>query len=114
MFRNHDIEKLYNERLNRYVTAMRRGTPDRVPIRFFYQEAAARYCGASNQLVGCDYNAAFDATRKMAEDMGNDAVMLNAIWSNYGVAKAASWRYLAVPGVDIGIGSVNQFSEPEG
>jgi hypothetical protein len=48
----------------------------------------------------------------MAEEMGNDAVMLNAIWSNYGVAKAAGWRYLAVPGVDIGIGSVNQYFEP--
>ena len=106
-------EKLYNERLNRYVTAMRNGTPDRIPIRFLYQEAAARYCGVSNQIVDCDYNAAFDVTRKMAADMGNDAVMLNAIWSNYGVAKAASWRYLAVPGVDINVGSVNQFSEPD-
>jgi uroporphyrinogen-III decarboxylase len=114
MFKDQATEKLYNERLNRYVTAMRRGTPDRIPIRFLYQEAAARYCGVTNQLVGCDYNAAFDVTRKMAEDMGNDAVMLNAIWSNYGVAKAASWRYLAVPGVDVGIESVNQFFEPEG
>ncbi|MCL2060397.1 MAG: hypothetical protein FWH01_15330 [Oscillospiraceae bacterium] len=113
MFVDLKTEKLYNERLNRYVTAMRNGTPDRIPVRFFYQEAAARYCGATNQLVGCDYNAAFDVTRKMAADMGNDAVMLNAIWSNYGVAKAASWRYLAVPGVDINIESVNQFSEPD-
>jgi len=114
MFNNPATEKLYNDRLNRYVTAMRNGTPDRVPIRFFFQEAAARYCGVTNQEVGCDYNAAFEVTRKMAADMGIDAVMLNAIWSNYGVAKAASWRYLAVPGVDIGIGSVNQFSEPDG
>ena len=114
MFKDQATEKLYNERLSRYVTAMRGGTPDRVPIRFLYQEAAARYCGLTNQRVGCDYNAAFDVTRKMARDMGNDAVMLNAIWSNYGVAKAASWRYLAVPGVDIGIESVNQFSEPKG
>ena len=91
---------------------MRNETPDRVPVRFFYQEAAARCCGVDNQTVGCDYNAAFDVTRKTAEEMGNDAVMLNAIWSNYGVAKAASWRYLAVPGVDIGAESVNQFSEP--
>ena len=113
MFIDLAIEKLYNERLNRYVTAMRNGTPDRIPIRFMYQEAAARYCGVPNQTVGCDYDAAFDVTRKMAVDMGNDAVMLNAIWSNYGVAKSASWRYLAVPGVDIDLGGVNQFSEPD-
>ena len=112
LFANQAIEKLYNERLGRYVTAMRNGAPDRIPVRFLYQEAAARYCGVSNQIVGCDYNAAFEVTRKMAADMGNDAVMLNAIWSNYGVAKAASWRYLAIPGVDVGIESVNQFSEP--
>ena len=112
MFINDAVEKLYGERLSRYVTAMRNGTPDRIPVRFLYQEAAARYCGVSNQTVACDYNAAFDVTRKMAAEVGNDAVMLNAIWSNYGVAKAAGWRYLAVPGVDIGIESVNQYFEP--
>ena len=48
----------------------------------------------------------------MATDMGNDAVMLNAIWSTYSVAKAAGWRYLAVPGVDTEVNNVNQFYEP--
>jgi len=112
MFINPKTEILYNERMNRYVTAMRGGMPDRIPIRFLYQEAAAKYCGVTNQQVACDYNQAFDVTRKMAQDMGNDAVMLNAIWSTYSVAKAASWRYLAVPGVDTGIDNVNQFYEP--
>jgi len=112
MFKDIATETAYNGRLNRYVTAMRNGTPDRIPIRFLYQEAAARHCGVSNQTVACDYGAAFDVTRKMAADMGNDAVMLNAIWSNYAVAKAASWRYLAVPGVDINVESVNQYFEP--
>ena len=112
MFINQEVEKQYNERLNRYVTALRGGTPDRIPIRFLYQEAAARHAGVTNQQVACDYNAAFDVTRKMAQDMGNDAVMLNAIWSTYSVAKAASWKYLAVPGVDSGMETVNQFFEP--
>lgn len=112
MFQNQQTEKLYNDRLIRYTSAMNLGTPDRIPIRFLYQEAAARYAGYTNQQVACDYNLAFEATRKMAEDMGNDAVMLNAIWSNYGLAKSASWRYLFVPGVDVGMGSVNQFGEP--
>ena len=112
MFINPETKNLYQERLNRYVTAMRGGTPDRIPIRFLYQEAAARYCGVSNQKVACDYNEAFEVTRKTAMDMGNDAAMINAIWSTYSVAKAAGWKYLAVPGVDTAIDNVNQFFEP--
>lgn len=48
----------------------------------------------------------------MAEHLVSDVVMLNAIWSNYGVTKAASWKYLNVPGMDIGLDSVLQFGEP--
>ncbi|MDR1580577.1 MAG: hypothetical protein LBS35_09495 [Synergistaceae bacterium] len=112
MFKDADTQKLYDERFERYTAAMCLGTPDRIPIRFLVQEAAARYCGYTTQQVACDYNLAFEATRKMAEELGFDAVMLNAIWSNYGVAKSASWRYLFVPGVDVNINSVNQFGEP--
>jgi hypothetical protein len=112
MFKSRAIEEKYNERLQRYVTTMNGDTPDRIPIRFLYQEVAARFAGLTNQQVACDYNLAFDCTRKMAEEMGNDAVMLNAIWSNYGVAKSASWKYLFCPGVDVEITSVNQFGEP--
>jgi len=112
MFKDAATEKLYNERLERYAAAMSLGTPDRIPVRFLIQEAAARYAGYTNQQVACDYNLAFEATRRMASDMNFDSVMLNAIWSNYGVAKSASWRYLYVPGVDVNIDSVNQFGEP--
>ena len=91
---------------------MNGGTPDRIPIRFLFQEAAARYAGLTAQQVALDYNLAFECTRKTAEDFGSDAVMLNAIWSNYGVAKAAGWKYLSVPGVDAGTDSVLQFREP--
>lgn len=113
MFISKTIEQKYNERLNRYITAMNGGMPDRIPIRFFFQEVAAKYCGYTNQQVGCDYNLAFEATRKMAEDMNTDAVMLNAIWSNYGVGKSLGLKYFHVPGVDIDINSVLQYSEPE-
>lgn len=113
MFQSPEVQKKYEERFARYVTAMNGGTPDRIPIRFFFQEAAARNAGLTNQQVGCDYNLAFDCTRKMAVDMDSDAVMLNAIWSNYGVGKALGLRYFHVPGVDVGMESVLQYSEPE-
>ena len=113
MFQSDDIRKKYEERRARYLTAMNGGTPDRIPIRFLLQEAAARICGVSNQAVAIDYNQAFECTRKAGELLGCDAVMLNAIWSNYGVAKSASWKYMHTPGVDVGLSSVQQFSEPE-
>ena len=114
MFKDNATEALYGERLRRYVTAMGCGVPDRIPIRLFLQEAAARYVGYTNQQVACDYGMAFETTRLAAEGLGVDSVMLNAIWSNYGVGKSASWRYLHIPGVDVGLGSVSQYSEPEG
>ncbi|MDF2685452.1 MAG: Uroporphyrinogen-III decarboxylase [Clostridia bacterium] len=113
MFKSIELQKKYEARLSRYITAMHGGTPDRIPIRFFFQEAAARFAGYTSQQVACNYNLAFDATREMAISMDSDAVMLNAIWSNYGVGKAAGWRYLNVPGVDVSGDSVLQYSEPE-
>ncbi|MHC1695982.1 MAG: hypothetical protein AB9835_12095 [Eubacteriales bacterium] len=113
MFKDSATEGLYNRRLDRYLTAMSGGTPDRIPMRFLLQEAAARYCGYTNQQVDCDYNLAFKATREAGQQLGVDSVMLNAIWSNYGVAKSASWKYLYVPGVDVDLSSMNQFGEPE-
>lgn len=113
MFISKNIERLFEERNSRYITAMNGGTPDRIPIRFFLQEAAARYMGYTTQNVACSYNSAFEVTRKTAEDLGIDAVMLNAIWSNYGVGKALGLKYFHVPGVDTYIDSVLQYSEPE-
>lgn len=112
MFKNAETEKLYHERAARYLAAMNNRTPDRIPMRFLMQEAAARYMGVTNQQVACDYNLAFEVTRKTGEKLGVDSVMLNAIWSNYGLAKSASWKYLYVPGVDVDPNSVNQFAEP--
>lgn len=114
MFANDQIAALYAERNKRYLTAIRGGTPDRIPIRFFLQEAAARITGYTSQQVACDYGLAFECTRKAGEILGCDAVMLNAIWSNYGVGKAAGWQYLCVPGVDMTEGSVLQYREPQG
>jgi hypothetical protein len=113
MFQSEEVRRQYEARRARYLTALDGGTPDRIPIRFFLQEAAARICGMSNQAVSVDYNQAFACTRRAGEMLGCDAVMLNAIWSTYGLAKAASWKYLHVPGVDTGLDCVNQFSEPQ-
>ena len=112
MFRSPQVEQRYNGALKRYDTAMNNDMPDRIPVRFLFEEVAAKYAGYTTQQTACDYGLAFDATRKMAQELGVDAAMLNAIWSNYGVGKAASWRYFAVPGVDVDMDSICQFHEP--
>ncbi len=112
MFKSDAVRAAYEARRERYLTAMGNGTPDRIPIRFFFQEVAARLVGKTNQDVAVDYNEAFECTRKAGETFNCDACMLNAIWSNYGVAKAAGWKYLYVPGVDTKIENVLQFAEP--
>ena len=61
-----DMEKLYQERLKRYVTAMRNEKPDMVPIRPFVAEFVAEYAGYTCQEVAHDYNMAFEAACKCA------------------------------------------------
>lgn len=112
MFKSDIIKSKYEDRLARYVTAMRCGTPDRIPVRFLMQEVCGRFCGYSNQQLILDYNLVFESTRKLAEYLGVDSCMLNGVWSTYSVGKGASWKYLAMPGVDIAEESVAQFWEP--
>ncbi len=112
MFKSDAVRQTYEARRERYLTALGGGTPDRIPIRFYLQEVAARICGKTNQDVAIEYSQAFECTRRAAEQLGVDATMVNAIWSTYGVAKAAGWKYLHVPGVDTTIENVFQFSEP--
>ena len=54
-------EQLYQQRLQRYVTAMHNGTPDRVPLRPLAAEITARHAGFNCQEVTHDYNKAFEA-----------------------------------------------------
>lgn len=112
MFASKEIEQRYQSAFNRYDIAMGNNMPDRIPVRFLFEEFAAKYAGYTTQQTACDFRLAFDATRKTAQDLNVDAAMLNAIWSNYGVGKGASWKYFAVPGVDVALDSVCQFHEP--
>ena len=66
--------ELYAQRLNRYVTAMRNGKPDRVPLRPFAAEFTATYAGYTAQQVTHDYQQAFDAVIKTCDGLDWDAV----------------------------------------
>ena len=69
------MEARYQCRLNRYVTAMRNGKPDMVPIRPFVAEFTGDYAGYTCQEVAHDYHKAFAAARKCAADFDWDAVV---------------------------------------
>ena len=108
----NDIEKLYAERLKRYVTAMQNEKPDRIPIRPFVAEFAARYAGFTCQEVTHDYEKAFAAARKCAADFDWDAVVGNMVYVWTGLTQAVGMKYYAVPGIDIPAETGFQYCEP--
>jgi hypothetical protein len=106
------MEQLYAERLRRYTTAMRKGKPDRIPIRPFVAEFVAKYAGYTCQEVTQDYEKAFAATRKCAVDFDWDATVANMVYGWAGLTQAIGLKYYAVPGVDLDVNTGFQYIEP--
>jgi len=107
-----DTERLYAERLGRYVTAMRNEKPDRVPIRPFVAEFVARYAGYTCQDVTHDYARAFEAVLKAAGDFDWDAMVANMVYVWTGLTEAVGLNYYAIPGVQIPADTGFQYVEP--
>jgi len=96
-----NMEQRYQERLARYVTAMRNEKPDQIPIRPFVAEYTARHTGMTCQEVAHDYRRAFEAAIQCAKDYDWDAVVPNMVYVWTGLAQAAGLRYYGIPGVGI-------------
>jgi len=107
-----DMEKLYAQRLKRYVTAMRNGKPDMIPIRLFVAEFTAKYAGYTCQEVTHDFEKAFAAARKCAADFDWDAVVGNMVYVWTGLTQAIGTKYYAAPGIDISPDIGFQYLEP--
>lgn len=107
-----NMEQRYQERLARYVTAMRNGKPDKIPIRPFVAEFTAKYAGMTCQDVAHDYNRAFAAARKCAADFDWDAVVGNMVYVWTGLAQALGLKYYAIPGIHIPPDTGFQYREP--
>ncbi|HPP54470.1 MAG TPA: hypothetical protein PK777_16070, partial [Thermoguttaceae bacterium] len=107
-----DMEGRYQERLRRYVTAMRKGKPDKVPIRPFVAEFTAMYAGYTVQEVTQDFWKAFAAARRCAADFDWDAVVPNMVYGWAGLVQAIGLRYYATPGVDLPPDTGFQYLEP--
>jgi hypothetical protein len=107
-----DMEALYQQRMKRYVTAMRGGKPDRIPIRPFVAEFIATYAGYTCQEVAHDYTKAFEATCKCAADFDWDATVPNMVYVWTGLTQALGLKYYAIPGIDISKDFGFQYKEP--
>lgn len=108
-----DMEQRYAQRLDRYVTAMRNGRPDRIPIRPFAAEFTARYAGYTCQEVTHDYEMAFAAARKCAADFDWDATVGNMVYVWTGLTEAIGLKYYGVPGIHVAPDTGFQYREPE-
>jgi len=106
------MEQLYQARLKRYVTALRNGKPDRVPIRPFVAEFTAAYAGMTCQEVTHDYRKAFEAVCRCAADFDWDAVVPNMVYVWTGLTQAIGLRYYGVPGIDVPPDTGFQYLEP--
>ncbi len=113
MTQERDIQRLYAERLNRYVTAMRNEKPDKVPVRPFAAEFAAKYAGYTCQQVTHDYNMAFDAVRRCAGDFDWDATVGNMVYVWTGLTQAIGLKYYSVPGAQVPPDMPFQYLEPK-
>jgi len=107
-----DMEKLYAQRMKRYVTAMRNEKPDMIPIRPFVAEFTAKYAGYTCQEVTHNFEKAFIAARKCAADFDWDAVVANMVYVWTGLTQAIGLKYYAVPGIDISPDVGFQYLEP--
>ena len=96
-----NTNQLYQERLTRYLTALRNEKPDKIPIRPFVAEFTAKYAGMTCQQVAHDYNLAFEAAVKCAKDFDWDAVVANMVYVWTGLGQAAGLRYYGIPGIGI-------------
>lgn len=107
-----ETQNLYQQRLTRYVTAMYNEKPDRIPLRIFAEEFAAKYCGYTNYEVAVNHELQFDINRKFAVETGIDAIQTNSVVNWFGMQKAIGWEGITFPGIGLSVNDVNQWSEP--
>lgn len=107
-----NMEALYQQRLQRYVTALRNGKPDRVPVRPLAAEFVATYAGYTCQEITQDYTKAFDAVCKCANEFQWDACVGNMVYVWTALTQAMGLKYYASPGVEISADTAFQYLEP--
>lgn len=76
-----DTAALYEKRLNRYLTALNCGKPDKVPMRLMLDAFMTKYAGYTLQEVYYDVDKNIDAIKKVLADFDIDVIGANtSIW----------------------------------
>ncbi|MDP7107727.1 MAG: hypothetical protein QGH41_11650, partial [Roseibacillus sp.] len=107
-----NTEELYQQRLKRYVTAMRNEKPDMIPIRPFVAEFVGKFSGYTCQEVTHDYEKAFDAVIKTGQAYDWDAMVVNMVWVWTGLTQGLGLKYYGIPGIGIPHDSGFNYIEP--
>ena len=105
-------EELYSQRMARYVAAMYKAAPDRVPLRPFAAEVTAQHAGFTCQQITHDYRLAFEAIIRCCKDYDWDATVPNMVYVWTGLTQAAGLTYYGIPGIDVGADVCFQYREP--
>jgi hypothetical protein len=107
-----DMQKLYDERLERYYKANHREKPDKVPFRPFAAEAVGAFYGLNSQDVTHNVDKGLDAIIQMCKDFDIDATVVNMVYVWTGMTESYGTRYYRVPGVNLDVNEAFQYIEP--
>lgn len=107
------VEKLYQERLKRYTTALDVGKPDKVPIRLQASEFTAKYAGFTLQEVYYDLDKNIASASKFISDFDVDVCpgAPNLWWASLHGAVGA--KYLKFAGRELEENTQFQYVEGE-
>jgi hypothetical protein len=108
-----DKERIYREKLNRYLAVMDCGKPDRVPIRLFLSEFTAKHAGYTLQEVYYQMDKNLDAVNKLLDDYDVDLTVTapSLWWASQHDAVGA--RYLKYAGRELDVNMQFQYVEGE-
>jgi len=107
-----DMEKLYQQRLNRYWKANHREKPDKVPFRPFAAECVGVFYGMNTQEVTHDVDRGLEAVIKFCKEFDIDATVSNMVYVWTGYTESYGTKYFGVPGIDLDVHESFQYREP--
>ncbi len=107
-----DMEKLFQERLDRYTKANHNEKPDKVPFRPFAAECMGAFYGLNAQQVTHDVDQGLDAIIKACKEFDIDATVSNMVYIWTGYTESYGTRYLGIPGIDLDVYEAFQYREP--
>jgi len=114
-FASPEAEKLYKERVTRFIKAIKLEEPDRVPVMLPTGNSPAYYAGADFRTIMYDYKVMRQAWIKYMDDFGDmDNFMGPGLVPSGKIAEALNSRTHKLPGLGLPDDSpMNQFVEGE-